>query len=33
MGDTFESFGFKLEDEAEIWHLICEQKEDMKHMR
>ena len=33
MSDTFESFGFKDEDEAEIWHLICEQKEDMKHMR
>ena len=33
MGDTFERFGFKLEDEAEIWHLICEQKEDMKYMR
>ena len=33
MSDTFESFGFKDEDEAEIWHLICEQKDDMKHMR
>lgn len=33
MGDTFESFGFKDEDEAEIWHLICEQKDDMKHIR